>query len=167
MKTRIIILLGLGIFSIGNLKGQDIGELNGILNEIKAKVEQQGTVKLKNGKKSGWVFEFKKCKCQYYKMQELSSGTNYMQLDWDISFNLADMEVAQYIEYDNHAVILRVEGEKDLVRTSQTKTYRDYTTSMEKFTENSVYIDVRNRAEIDALVEDFNKAIGLCRANGQ
>lgn len=160
-----MLLLGLSIFSIGQIKGQDVSELNSVLSEIKVKVEEQGTVKLKNGKKSGWVFDFEKCKCHYYKVQELSSGTNYMQLDWDIAFNLADMEVAQYIEYDNHAVILRVKDEKDLVKTSQTKTYRDYTTSIEKFNENSVYIDVRNRAGIDALVEDFNTAIGLCQAD--
>ncbi len=167
MKLPIIVLLGLSIFSAGNLMGQDVSELNSLLSEIKAKVEEQGAIKLKNGKKSGWEFTFKKCKCQYYKIQELSSGTNYMQLDWHIYFDLADMEVAQYIEYDNHAVILRVAGEQDLVKTSQTKTYRDYTTSVEKFVESSVYIDVRNRAEIDALVDDFNKAIELCRDGAQ
>lgn len=137
-------------------------ELHTLLNEIVNSVESQGSIKLKNGSKSGWHFEPDGCACIYRKVQYVKSGTNYSQIDWTVSFDLGDMESAQYIEYDNHAVILRTKDGHDLVQTSQVKLYRDYTTTEEQFRENSVYIDVRNRADVEKLVDWFQRSIKIC-----
>jgi hypothetical protein len=146
-----------------NLSAQDKQDLHDILYRIKTEIENQGSVKVKNGVKSGWQISFKKCKCDYSKYQTFEKGTNYTRIDWKYRFNLTELGYVQYIEYDNHAIILTSVDNLETISAMQTKTYRDYNTTDERFEENSVYIDIRNKSEVENLIEDFKKAISICK----
>lgn len=153
------------VFS-GSIKtfSQESEELSQVLSRIQTKIENQGSLKVKNGLKSGWKMSFKECKCEYEKYQTFKSGTNYTRIDWKYRFDLHELGNAEYVEYDNYAIILSSLNEKETISAVQTKTYRDYNTTDERFDENSVYIDVRNKSEVAGLISDFKTAIEICKS---
>jgi len=142
--------------------GQNGDDLRVVQTQITSAIERQGTMKVDNGFKSGWKIRFKECLCEYEKYQTFKSGTNYTRIDWSYTFDLKDIKSAEYIDYDNDAIILTGADGKEAIHTVQVKTFRDYNTTHERFDESTVYIDVRNRSAVEGLLDKFRKAIRIC-----
>jgi hypothetical protein len=157
-KLPIIALL---IFSATGISAQHMDSLRITMESIKTQIEKQKPIKTSSGTKSGWVFKYDDCSCFYQKSRTYNTGA-YALVEWEINFDLADIQAATLGAFEDPVLLLESSGGKKLIKTLQHKTYRDHEVEVTSVHENRVIIDISNRTSVSKLIESFNAAIRIC-----